>query len=142
MKPAKPTIARSSGSPSSLRSLLPEDVAAGGGAAELWTINIGIRRRNVAATSRSIATAASPQRSINEVIALLRPSAPSWASAERRCQTTRAPWRCATPAAARIGESLMCTIGKRYRRINSATRRRCARTEDSSRSRMSQRSPA
>ena len=66
-----------------------------------------------AATSRSIAIAASPQRSMNEAIERLRRSRPSPASAERRCQTTFAPWRRATQAAASSGESFRCTSGKR-----------------------------
>jgi hypothetical protein len=91
---------------------LPAPFRDTGGSTLLCTIVSG------SLTSRSIAIAASPQRSIIAPIARERRSRPSPASAERRCQTTFAPLRCETMAAASNGESLRCTTGKRWVRIS------------------------
>jgi len=87
-KPAKPTNTRSSGSPSAA---LPLPFVLAAGVTLLCTIVSGSRIGKRAATSRSIAIAASPQRSMSAPITRLRLSRPSPASAERRCQTTFAP---------------------------------------------------
>jgi hypothetical protein len=104
---------------------------------DLW-LRIGKR----AATSRSIAIAASPNASMNEPIICERRSRPSPASADRRCQTTFAPWLRATQAAARSGESLRCTSGKRCSRISRSSCLTCGCSDEISRLSTSQRSPS
>ena len=109
---------------------------------ELWTIVSGSRIGKRSATSRSIAIAASPQRSISAAIARL-PVVPSLAG-ERRAQVPddlRAV-RCATCAAARSGESLRWTIGKRCSRISRSSWRRCGGSAATSRPSTSQRRPS
>ena len=104
-KPAKPIATRSSGSPSARLAVAPF----GGRRAarrELWTIverqarsGSAPRRRG---RSRSPRRPSAPSAS---AIARLRRSRPSPASAERRCQTTFAPLRCATQRGRRAAAS-------------------------------------